>query len=717
MTHNAMAPTLPLKSNEQLFRTCLLTLLILLSGGLSTLLACGEEPAPSEASPHLVGLKDVTQGSLLFKTAESGRFVPAPVLHTDVQITVTGIIVRAKLKQEFINPAHGKDDWAEGIYVFPLPDTAAVDHLHMKVGERTIDGQIKERTEAKKVYEQAKEEGKRASVIEQERPNIFTTSVANIAPGDRITVEIEYQETVRYDQGTYSIRFPMVVGPRYIPGTPVIMEDQSPGQGWSFDTDRVTDASRITPPVTRSKHPINPVSLSIDLAAGFSPAVIESPSHPILVVTEPDGRRQISLRVEQVPADRDFVLTWRAAAEQTPVATVFTQRHGEESYALVMLTPPAWQDQPQAIQTRQPRQPHQPREVIFVIDTSGSMAGTSIEQAKAALLMALTRLTAQDRFNVIQFNSVTHVLFSQAQPVTTTTIRKAVHYVERLHANGGTEILPALKTALKGIAPAEHLRQVIFLTDGQVGNEDELFGVIREQLGTSRLFTIGIGSAPNSYFMRKAAEFGRGTFTSVGSTNDVKAQMDAMLRKLERPVLTDITVDGLDRADELFPARVPDLYEGEPVVLALKSKNLPAALTVRGSLGRIPWTSTLDLKEMPTREGITVHWARRKIDSLMDQQQYGREESSLRQAVLDVALAHHLVSKYTSLVAVDHEPIRPTDKAVATHMMKTNLPAGQDYQAIFGLPRTATPAQMQILIGAACLALAWLTWRLCRQAA
>jgi Ca-activated chloride channel family protein len=685
--------------------------MILLSEGLSTLLACGEEPAPANAAPHLVGLKDVTQGSLLFKTAEPGHFAPAPVLHTDVQITVTGTIVRAKLKQEFINPAHGKDTWAEGIYVFPLPDTAAVDHLRMTVGERTIEGQIKERTEAKQVYERAKEEGKRASLVEQERPNIFTTSVANIAPGDHITVEIEYQETVRYDQGTYSIRFPMVVGPRYIPGTPVIMEDQPPGPGWSFDTDRVADASRITPPVTRSEHPINPVSLSIDLAPGFPPAAIESPSHSILVVAEPGGRRQISFRVEQVPADRDFVLTWRAAGEQSPVATVFTQRHGEEVYALVMLTPPARQDQPQAVQ------PNQPREVIFVIDTSGSMAGTSIGQAKAALLLALTRLTAQDRFNVIQFNSVTHVLFSQAQPVTTATIRKAVHYVERLHANGGTEILPALKTALKGTAPASHLRQVIFLTDGQVGNEDELFGVIREHLGASRLYTIGIGSAPNSHFMRKAAEFGRGTFISVGSTTDVKAQMDAMLRKLERPVLTDITVEGLDGADELFPARVPDLYEGEPVVLALKSKHLPAALTVRASLGRIPWTSTLALKEAPAREGLAVHWARRKIDSLMDQQQYGREDPSIRQAILDVSLAHHLVSKYTSLVAVDHEPIRPTDKAVASHMMKTNLPAGQDYQAIFGLPRTATPAQMQIVFGAACLALGWLTWRLCRQAA
>lgn len=708
MTHNAITRTSMLTSTKRLLGTCLFTTWVLLFGGLPALLACGEEPSPSDAAPSLIGLKDVTQGSLLFKTVESGRYLPAPILHTDVRLTVTGTIARARLRQEFVNPAHGKDAWAEGIYVFPLPETAAVDHLRMKVGERTIEGQITERTEAKQVYEQSKREGKRASLVEQERPNIFTTSVANIAPGDRIVVEIEYQETVRYDQGTYSIRFPLVVGPRYIPGAPVIVEDQPPGAGRSPDTDRVTDASRITPPVAVPGTPINPVSLTVDLAAGFPPALIESPSHPILVVTEPDGRRQIGLRAEQVPADRDFVLRWKAAMGSAPIAAAFTQHHGEASYAFLTLTPPAWPDQPQSVQ---------PREVIFVIDTSGSMAGTSIEQAKAALLVALGRLTARDRFNVIRFNNVTRVLFSEAQAVTTTTIRKAVHYVERLHADGGTEILPALKTALKGTAPATHLRQVVFLTDGQVGNEDELFGIIRDQLGTSRLFTIGIGSAPNSHFMRKAAEFGRGTFTYVGSTNDVQAQMDGMLRKLERPVLTDVRADGLDQADELFPARIPDLYEGEPIVLAVKSTHLPAAVTIRGLLGRTPWTATVALQDGPPREGLAVHWARRKIDALMDRPQQGREDGSIRQAVLDVALAHHLVSKYTSLVAVDHEPVRPTDKTIATHMLKTNLPDGQDYQAIFGLPRTATSAPLRIIVGTAFLMLAWLTWRLRRQAA
>jgi Ca-activated chloride channel family protein len=680
-------------------RATLALFLSLGAGSLSLAPACGNE---LEQPDRTISLNDVKGGRLLFKTAQAGRFLLAPTLKTDVRISVTGLIARATVSQEFLNPSLDKDAWAEGVYVFPLPETAAVDHLRMKIGERIIEGQIKEKAEAKKVYEQAKREGKRTSLVEQERPNIFTTSVANIGPGEHITVEIEYQETIRYDQEAFSLRFPMVVGPRYIPGTPMVIEDQPPGNGWSLDTDRVPDASRITPPVQHpNAGPINPVSLSIDLAPGFPLGRLESPYHQILTIAEPDGRQHITLRADTVPADRDFVLTWNPASRQAPTVSVFREQRGNEHYAFLMAMPPIGSD-------------HSPttvaRETIFFIDTSGSMSGTSIEQAKAALLLALNRLTAQDRFNVIQFNSVTHVLFSQAQPVTPQTLRKAVHYVDNLKANGGTEILPALKMALRGSAPASHLRQVIFLTDGQVGNEDELFEIIRTQLGASRLFTIGIGSAPNSHFMRKAAEFGRGTFTHIGSTSEVKAQMDAIFRKLERPVLTDLRVDGINDQVEMFPPRIPDLYEGEPVVVVLKGRSLPETVTIHGMIGSVPWTTSITLKNSAPREGLSVYWARQKIAALMDQQRYGRDETATKQAVLDVALPHHLVSKYSSLVAVDVTPVRPADKLLQAHAMKTNLPDGQDYQAIFGLPQTATSGQLRILLGLAALLAAWLTW-------
>lgn len=667
--------------------------------GLLVLHAYTEEPIPLEGT---VGLSDVKQGRLLFRTGQAGRFIPAPILKTDVQITVTGVISRAIVIQEFTNP--GKD-WAEGIYVFPLPETAAVDHLRMRIGERVIEGQIKERGEAKKVYEQAKLEGKRASLVEQERPNIFTTSRANIAPDDRITVEIEYQETIRYDQGQFQLRFPMVIGPRYIPGTPILVDGQpQAGHGVDLDRDRVPDASRVTPPF---EHPaygsMNPVSLTVDLAPGFPLGDLKSVSHDILTVSEPDGLRHISLRVDTVPADRDFQLTWQPAPGQEPTATVFTQEQDGATYAFMMVMPP----------TAVGREPvGLPRETIFIIDTSGSMSGTSIEQARAALLMALPRLTSRDTFNVIEFNNVVHILFSAPQPVTTATMRKAVRFVDGLVASGGTEMLSALTQALKAPADEKRIQQVVFLTDGQVGNETELFELIAQRLGPRRLFTIGIGSAPNSHFMRKASEFGRGTFTHIGNVNEVKGKMDALFRKLEHPVLTQIRLEGpgLDGA-ELFPSRIPDLYDGEPLVVAIKHSQLPDDVTIHGKEGSTTWKTSLTLKQGASRDGLSVYWARQKIASLMDQEHNGQDDSTLRRAVLDVALTHHLVSQYSSLVAVDVTPTRPIEKSLVGHPMKTNLPDGQQAHAISGFPQTATSGQLEILMGLTGLAMAWLLWR------
>ena len=417
----------------------------------------------------------------------------------------------------------------------------------------------------------------------------------------------------------------------------------------------------------------------------------------------------MTLRQDTVPADRDFQLTWQPAPGQDPSATVFTQQQDGATYAFMMVMPPA------AVGTKPVGLP---RETIFIIDTSGSMSGTSIEQARAALLMALPRLTSRDTFNVIEFNSVVHALFTTPQSVTTATMRKAARFVDGLVANGGTEMFPALTLALKAPVDEKRIQQVIFLTDGQVGNETELFELITQRLGPRRLFTIGIGSAPNSHFMRKASEFGRGTFTHIGNVNEVKDKMDALFRKLEHPVLTEIHLEGpgLDGA-ELFPSRIPDLYDGEPVVVAIKHTQLPDEVTIQGKEGSTPWKTTLSLKQSTSREGLSVYWARQKIASLMDQERHGQDDSTLRQAVLDVALPHHLVSKYTSLVAVDVTPVRPTDKNLIGHAMKTNLPDGQDYQAIFGLPRTATNGQLHILLGLAVLTLTWLLWGYRRQLA
>jgi Ca-activated chloride channel family protein len=632
----------------------------------------------------------VTEGTLFWRSAEQSTPVPAPTLKTDVNIVVTGIVARASVRQEFTNPSTA---WAEGIYVFPLPEDAAVDHLRMKVGDRLIEGVIQERAAAKAQYEQAKHKGRRASLVEQERPNIFTTSVANIAPGAAITIEIEYQQTVRYDSGQFRLRFPMVVGPRYIPGAPV--PGLSGGTGWSSDTVQVPDASRITPPVEHpSRGPLNPVSLAVELDPGTPLARLTASYHAVHTTPLADGRYRIELAQGTVPADRDFELVWQPSLEATPIATLFTERKGAETFALLMVTPPA----PGALDGLR-----LPREVIFVLDNSGSMAGASIDQAKAALKLALERLKPGDTFNVIRFNHTTDAVFAAAQAATQPNLATANRYVGRIHADGGTEMLPALQQALDGREHPGRLRQVIFLTDGAVGNEQQLFAAIHERLGDSRLFTIGIGSAPNSHFMREAARLGRGTFTYIGSINEVKEKMVTLFAKLEAPALTDVEIEPVAGA-EIVPERIPDVYLGEPITVALRAPALPSRVVLRGRLGVDVWERVLTLHPTGEGAGLSSYWASGKIAALLDRRRTGTSEDEIRHSVLELALTYHLVSPYTSLVAVDVFPVRPGDQSLESHALKTNLPDGWDYTAVFGLGQGATDAPVHVMLGlVACL--------------
>jgi len=342
-----------------------------------------------------------------------------------------------------------------------------------------------------------------------------------------------------------------------------------------------------------------------------------------------------------------------------------------------------------------------------VLDHSGSMAGASIEQARASLKLALARLRPTDGFNVIRFNHQTHSLFLQARPASRANLEAAQRYVDAIRADGGTEMLPALQLALDGDERADRLRQVIFLTDGAVGNEERLFQAIRERLGDSRLFTIGIGSAPNSHFMREAARLGRGTFTYIGNPGEVKDKMTGLFRKLESPALADVTLElpGAGAA-EILPGPIPDLYVGEPIVVAVRTGRLPSEAVVRGRFGSTPWEAHVALHQAAPGAGLSAYWARAKIGALLDQRRAGAADDEVRHAVLDVALRHHLVSAYTSLVAVDVAPVRPGDAALKTHAMKTNLPDGWEYEAVFGLGQGATPGPLHLVIGLAALLIA-----------
>ena len=639
-----------------------------------TALAATEPAAPAAPQPATVTAAALEAGGLFLATEDPTRLLPAPLQSSEVDISISGPLARVVVRQTYANPSNV---WLEGIYTFPLPDKSAVDRLTMIVGERRIEGVIQEKEKARKTYEKAKREGRRASLVDQERPNIFTTQVANIGPGESITIEIQYQENLRFSDGGFSIRFPMVIRPRFNPGNPLVAEARS-GTGWSWDTTEVPDASRITPHIIDpSMGPINPVQIKVTLDPGFPVGKISSPYHVIDVSRAADNRYDISLARGRVPANQDFVLNWRPAPRTMPTAGVFTEIRDGEAYHLLMIMPPSGKQL-----TGERVGIVHARETIFILDVSGSMAGPAIHQAKAALLLALGRLSPQDSFNVIAFSSGATPLFQDARPADPGNLAAARGFVKRLQADGGTNMASALQLALTGDNDLARLRQIIFITDGAVGNEEALFTMISQGLGASRLFTVGISSSPNSFFMSEAAEAGRGTYTFIGSSDEVAEKMSGLFRKLERPVLKDIAIDWPEGVSaERYPSAIPDLYDGEPLVLAFRTAEASGgAVNISGGATNGGWARSLSLTPNHINPGVAAIWARSKIlDITRLARRSGQQNGDqTREKIVRVALSHQLISKYTSLVAVDDRVARPQANEMVSAAVPSNLPAGAD---------------------------------------
>ncbi len=651
-------------------RTDLLFLLSLLLAPLTAL----------AAPPDLGPVRDPGElgaGGFLIRTNEGLR--EAPLLETDVAIEVSGLIARTRVTQRFTNPT---PEWVEGVYVFPLPEDAAVDTLTMRIGERVIAGRVEERARAKQTYEKAKSEGRKASLVEQERPNVFTTSIANLGPDETVEVTIAYQEDARYDRGRFSLRFPLVVGPRFIPGAPVASGFD--GTGWAANTNEVSDAARITPPVASpGSGREHPVMLRAEIDAGFPLDSVSSPSHPLRVRAQRGDVYAIRLDDPDARADRDFVLEWVPAVGNAPSAALFRESLDGEEYALLMVMPP----QAEAPSVRVSR------ETIIVIDTSGSMSGESIVQARRAVREALSTLRPEDAFNVLEFASTFRMLFPESQPATPSAVEGAKRWVDALDADGGTNMLPALVSALQPGGESRAVRQVVFVTDGAVGNEASLFSAIERHLGRSRLYTVGIGSAPNGHFMSKAAEFGRGTFTYIGNPAEVVPKMAALFEKIDSPVLHDLRVDWGAPSVESWPARIPDVYAGEPVVVAARLPKEATRVVVSGRRGGEDVRLPLELGGGADHAGVSRLWARRKVAGLMDTLREGRALDDVSAEVAAIGVRHQLVTRWSSLVAVDVTPTAPVDADLETRNVPSLLPAGWDFSKIFGGGRRRTTAE------------------------
>ncbi|MBL4783079.1 MAG: marine proteobacterial sortase target protein [Porticoccaceae bacterium] len=622
--------------------------------------------------------------ALNFNDGRAG--VLAPQLSSRVDIHITGPIARVRVAQTFNNPS---DAWAEAVYTFPLPPDSAVDHLQIRVGERIIEGEIQERVAAQQLYQQARQAGQQAALVEQHRANIFSTHVANVPPGAELIVVLEYQQQVIRRGSRFSLHYPMSITPRYTPS-------QSPAA-----TDAVTSDKPVTQLATVLEgENNNATEIWLDLQAGFELDEVTSRYHPVSKIRIDDAHWQLRLDPQTHNANADFVVEWQGRELAVPQAHIFSQSYAGQEYALLQIMPPQ-------VALEQFRQA---RDIVYVIDTSGSMGGESLRQAKRALLWALARLDESDRFNIIEFNSEAWSLFDSERQASAKNIVRARHFVQNLEARGGTEMRKALDMALCGPCLDNHsagrLRQVLFLTDGAISNEEQLFTVINSKLGNSRLFTVGIGSAPNRYFMRKAAKMGRGSFVHIGKITEVEEKITQLFERIDAPIMSDIELQ--IRADnvDISPALIPDLYASEPLVVAIRADDLPEQIILRGWRQGKLWQQALALSTAEERGGIHVAWARKKIGSLLDESALlgaGQARRVLRDKVLEIALQHQLVTPFTSLVAVDKMPQRPQVAELENAVIKNNTPKGRQ----FSLARTATGMSYFIWLGSGLLLLAW----------
>ncbi len=593
-------------------------------------------------------------------------------LDTRIQLDITGLVARVEITQQFTNRSNL---WTEGVYRFPLPEGAAVDRMLIKVGKRVLEGEIQEKETARRIYQKARDAGQIATIVEQQRRNQFETRLANIGPGETIEITISYLQNVSYADFSYQLRLPMTFTPRWEPGLQSVSGQATIGQA--------------TPPmVTASDTNGHKLKLQANLVTAIEFAAIESHYHDVDIRQVANGY-QIELLKTNELTDRDFELSWTPALQTHPIASLTTYNDGGSVYAQLMLAPPL----ADSIQS-------QAREVILIIDTSGSMEGASLAQAKSALVHALKSLGPDDYFNLLEFNSDTTQLFDQSEPLTQTSLYMARNFISGLHANGGTNMAPAIKMALTMPEIPHLMRQVVFITDGAVGNETELLKMVAQDLDNSRMFTIAIGHAPNSWFMRKAAEIGRGSYVHIGKPEEVEQQMSALWGRIQIPALTDICVDWGDTA-EYYPEIIPDLYAGEPLWLLARLPSEPTMVGLCGNLNGLDWDLVVNSWDAaangPGGDNLAKLWARKKIEALEDSLMFGADPELTQLEITGLALDYGLLTRHTSLVAVDKTPRRASTEKLAHSDIPGLLPAGSSTN-IAGYPATATGWLSQLLL-------------------
>lgn len=641
---------------------------------------CGDSRSPQIRCPA---------GGLFVKTQNGGREQVFPLKRTEVKAKIAGNISRVEVVQKFENPFNEPLD---AVYVFPLPDEAAVDDMEIKIADRIIKADIKRRDEALEIYEKARQQGRTAGLLEQERDNIFTQSLANIKPGEKIEVIIRYTDSLKFTGGDYEFAFPMVVGPRYISGN-----STPPNRGGHGGTDptRGGDDSRINPPVlppgTRSGHDIG---VSVEIDAGIPIGDVRSTSHQIAI-----GRSGNSVSIQLADSDtipnKDLILRYRVAGENTR-STVLTQADKRGGHFALYLIPALNYATNQIV----------PKDVVFLMDTSGSQRGEPLAKSKELMRRFIQGLNPADTFTIIDFANTAKALSATPLANTAQNRQSALNYIDRLQADGGTELLNGLKTVMDFPAPETgRLRSIVLITDGYIGAENEALAFVQRSLKPgNRLYSFGVGGSVNRFLLNRLAEVGRGTSQVVRQDEPTAEAAEKFFRQINNPVLTDIQVswEGGGEKPEIYPIAPPDLFASQPLVLfGRKGDRVSGKLRIRGAVAGggvyeqilpVNFSPSVSVRQRESNPAANITdfgnpaiaqlWGRSRIKDLMNQM-FGSESPSLVESVTNTALNYRLLSEYTAFVAVSDEVRVDPDGTRRRVQVPVELPQGVSYEGVF----------------------------------
>ncbi len=579
-----------------------------------------------------------------------------PLKSTSADVKVLGVIADVTVRQVYRN--EGKTP-LEAIYIFPASTRAAVYGMKMTIGKRIILARVEERKEARRQYEEAKQQGKSASLLEQQRPNVFQMNVANILPGDVIEVELKYTELLIPTGGIYEFVYPTVVGPRYSNQT---AETARPWHKW-VENPYLHQGQAVT----------YTFDITADLAAGLPIQNIACTSHKVNIHYEGLSRASIKLDpAGKNGGNRDFILKYQLAGGRVQSGVLLFEGE-KESFFLLMLQPPK----------RVSVDEIPSREYIFIVDVSGSMYGFPLNISKKLLKDLLVNLRSTDRFNVLLFSGGSSLMSEQSQPATPDNIHHAINLIERQRGGGGTELLPALKRALSLPRSEGYSRSVVIATDGYVMVEEEAFDLIRKNLGDANMFTFGIGSSVNRHLLEGMARVGMGEPFVISKPEETLEKAKEFRKMIESPILTKIRVDfGKFNAYDVEPLSIPDVFAERPVIVFGKWRGGPVGeITLSGITSRGPYVNKIDMrKEKPLKSNAALQylWARHRITLLSDYNSL-RQDSGRVKEVTQLGLTYNLLTPYTSFVATDTK-VRVVNGQSVTVKQPLPLPEGvSDY--------------------------------------